>query len=47
LNEHPGPIEVVAKTIIWLAAVFVVSTLAGIAIGLPIALLFKTIKEFQ
>ncbi len=45
MNEHPGPIEVVTKTIVWLSAAFVVSTFIGFTIGLPIALLLKTISR--
>jgi len=45
MNEYPGPIEVVTKTIVWLAAVLLVSTFIGFTIGLPIALLLKTISR--
>jgi hypothetical protein len=45
MNECPGPIEIVTKTIIWLAAVFVVSTFIGVTAGLPIALLLRMISR--
>jgi hypothetical protein len=45
MNEYPNPIEVITKTILWLAAVLVISTFIGFTIGLPIALLFRTISR--
>jgi len=45
MNEYPGVVEVVTKTIVWLAAVLLVSTFIGFTIGLPIALLLKTISR--
>ncbi len=45
MNEHPGPIEVVTKTIVWLSAAFVVSTFIGFTVGLPIAILFKAVSR--
>ncbi len=45
MNKYPGPIELVTKTIAWLAAVLLVSTFIGFTIGLPIALLLKTISR--
>jgi hypothetical protein len=45
MNEYPNPIEVITKTILWLAAVLVISTFIGFTIGLPVALLLKTISR--
>jgi len=45
MNEHPGPIEVVTKVTLWLSAVLLASTFIGFTIGLPIALLLKTISR--
>jgi hypothetical protein len=45
MNEYPRPIEVVTKTIAWLAAAFVVSTFIGFTVGLPIAILFKAMSR--
>jgi len=45
MNDYPGLVEVVTKTIVWLMAIFVLSTFIGFTIGLPIALLLRTISR--
>jgi len=45
MNEHPGVVEAVTKTIVWLMAVFFLSTFIGFTIGLPIALIFKAMSR--
>jgi hypothetical protein len=41
--KHPGIVEVAVKTIIWLAAVLVFSTLVGVVLGLISGLLFRSV----
>ena len=43
MMKPPGIVEVAVKTIIWLAAVLVFSTLVGVVLGLISGLLFRSV----
>jgi hypothetical protein len=43
LMKIPGIAEIAVKTIIWLAAVLVFSTLVGVVLGLISGLLFRSV----